>query len=125
MDHTWTQEFIIQINSSLLLLFVLNLCYTPEMMLEVSNCIVPASLLNTMPRNPFCIQPGASFAPIIHSLHPCPVSASRRVLHPNVWRRSCTSPPLWAEGKYPETSSFSHWADWKKQCTCFSYSARG
>lgn len=92
MAHTYTQEFIIQINTSLPLLFMLNSCDMPEMVFKVSRCIVPASLLNTMPRNPFCIQPGVSSAPTTHSLHPCPVSAFLWVLHPNVWRRSCTFP---------------------------------
>lgn len=103
---------------------MLNSCDMPEMVFKVSRCIVPASLLNTMPRNPFCIQPGVSSAPTTHSLHPCPVSAFLWVLHPNVWRRSCTFPPLWAGGKYPE-APFPHWADWKKWCRCFSHSAKG
>lgn len=124
MDYICTQELIIQINSSLPLLFMLNSCYMTEMVLEVSSCIIPASLLNTMPRNPFCIQPGVSSAPTIPFLHPCPVSSSLQVLHPNAWRKTCTFPPLWG-GKYPEVSSFPHWAHWNKWCRCFIHSARG
>lgn len=39
--------------------------------------------------------------------------------------RAALFPPLWAEGKYPEASSFFHWAHCNKLCRCFSYSARG
>lgn len=124
MYHTCTQKRVIQINSSLPLLFMLNSDYMPKMTFNMSNCIIPASLLNALPRNPFCIQPGVSSVPTIYSLHPRPVSAPLWVLHPNVWRRSCTFPPLLAEGKYSEASSLRHWADWQEWCRCFIHGAR-
>lgn len=96
----------------------------PEITFKVSNCIAPVSLLNTMPRNPSCIQPGVSSVPTTYSLHLCPVSAPPWVLHPNVWWRSSTFFAIWAEGKYPEASSLPHQVDWKKWCRCFSHSAR-
>lgn len=121
--HTCAEKRVIEMNSSLPLLFMLNSGYVPKITCKVPNCIVPASMLYTMPRNPFCIQPGISSTPI-YSIHWHPIPVPLWVLHPSVGR-SCTFLPLWAEHKYLEASSFLHWADWKKWCRHFCHSVRG
>lgn len=126
MSHTCTQKHIIQINSSLSLLFMLNSDYMPKMTFKVFNCIIPASsLLTPCPEIPSAsslmsvLSPPSTF--YIHALSQLFSGFFTQMCGGG----ACTFSPFCAEGKYPEASSLPHWTDWKKWCRPFSHSARG